>query len=97
MYMAILSNGPTSVSYFIVLVLIGNFIMLNLFLAILLGNFEIASLLIRGKNEDKILKEFEGKFDPDANSANSEDEDDFLNEPEPEQKIPKEKQLELLD
>ena len=47
------------VSYFIILVLFGNFIMLNLFLAILLGNFELASLITRSKNEDEILKEFD--------------------------------------
>jgi len=89
MYMAIQSSGPASVGYFITLVLIGNFIMLNLFLAILLGNFEQASLLIRGKNEDKILKEFEGKLDPD----HSDDEDDFL--PADEDLSPSKKQLKL--
>ena len=40
MYKAIRSNGHQSVNFFIMLVLIGNFIMFNLFLAILLGNFE---------------------------------------------------------
>lgn len=47
------------VSYFIILVLFGNFIMLNLFLAILLGNFELASLMTRSKNENEILTQFE--------------------------------------
>lgn len=36
--------------------------MLNLFLAILLGNFEIASLIIRGNYEDKILFNFEKRI-----------------------------------
>lgn len=56
MYQAILSGGQLSVFYFILLVLFGNFIMLNLFLAILLGNFELASLMTRSKNEDEVLK-----------------------------------------
>jgi len=42
MYSVIRSNSGFSASYFIVLVLTGNIIMLNLFLAILLGNFEKA-------------------------------------------------------
>ena len=63
MYMAIQANGGVlSVLYFVGLVLFGNFIMLNLFLAILLGNFEIASLIIRGKYEDKVLKNFEKRI-----------------------------------
>ena len=36
--------------------------MLTLFLAILLGNFEIASLIIRSKYEDKVLKNFEKRI-----------------------------------
>ena len=48
--------------YFVGLVLFGNFIMLNLFLAILLGNFEIASLLIRGNYEDQVLFDFEKRI-----------------------------------
>lgn len=59
MYLAIESNGSISVLFFVSLVLFGNFIMLNLFLAILLGNFEISSLVIRSEYEDQILKNFE--------------------------------------
>lgn len=63
MYMAIQSDGGSlAVMYFVGLVLFGNFIMLNLFLAILLGNFEIASLIIRGKYEDKVLQNFEKRI-----------------------------------
>ena len=40
MYDAWRSSGGASVIYFIALVVLGNFIVLNLFLAILLGNFE---------------------------------------------------------
>jgi len=42
MYSAIRSVGPLAAVYFIALVVGGNIIMLNLFLAILLGNFEKA-------------------------------------------------------
>jgi hypothetical protein len=42
MYSCIRSVHPISACYFILLVLTGNIIMLNLFLAILLGNFEKA-------------------------------------------------------
>lgn len=59
MYLAIESTGSMSVIFFVSLVLFGNFIMLNLFLAILLGNFEISSLVIRSQYEDQILKNFE--------------------------------------
>lgn len=63
MYMAIQSEGGSlAVLYFVGLVLLGNFIMLNLFLSILLGNFEIASLIIRGRHEDKVLKNFEKRI-----------------------------------
>jgi hypothetical protein len=63
MFYAILSEGGSlSVLYFVGLVLFGNFIMLNLFLAILLGNFEIASLLIRGSYEDQVLFDFEKRI-----------------------------------
>jgi len=61
MYNAILANGSFAISYFVGLVLIGNFIMLNLFLTVLLGNFELASLITRGTHEDNILKKFENK------------------------------------
>ena len=40
MYKAYLAVKPSAVVYFIVLVLVGKIILLNLFLAILLGNFE---------------------------------------------------------
>ena len=39
--------GWTATLYFISLVVFGNIIMLNLFLAILLGNFEEASVLMK--------------------------------------------------
>ena len=48
MYMAYMAVSPSSVTFFVVLVLLGKIIMLNLFLSILLGNFEQASLIIRG-------------------------------------------------
>lgn len=48
MYKAYLAVAPSAVIYFIIVVLIGKIILLNLFLAILLGNFEQESLLIRG-------------------------------------------------
>jgi hypothetical protein len=56
MYKAYLAVKPIASVYFIVLVLVGKIILLNLFLAILLGNFEQESLIIRGQMEDKILK-----------------------------------------
>jgi hypothetical protein len=59
MYKAYLAVSPSAVIYFIIVVLIGKIILLNLFLAILLGNFEQESLLIRGQMEDSILKKFE--------------------------------------
>jgi len=59
MYKAYLAVAPTAVIYFIIVVLIGKIILLNLFLAILLGNFEQESLQIRGQMEDAILKKFE--------------------------------------
>lgn len=54
MYKAYLASGEssTSVAYFIILVLLGRIIMLNLFLSIMLGNFEMSSLIIKGKMED---------------------------------------------
>jgi hypothetical protein len=55
MYKAYLAVKPRAVIYFIILVLVGKIILLNLFLAILLGNFEQESLLIRGQMEDAIL------------------------------------------
>ena len=58
-YKAYLAVAPTAVIYFIIVVLIGKIILLNLFLAILLGNFEQESLQIRAQMEDAILKKFE--------------------------------------
>jgi hypothetical protein len=55
MYKAIVSSGSGSIGYFLVLKLIGDFILFNLFLAILLGNFELASLMIRGKRAEAVL------------------------------------------
>jgi len=67
MYKAYLANGDSSssVAYFIVLVLLGKIIMLNLFLSIMLGNFEMSSLIIKGKMEDQILKIFEKSREKD--------------------------------
>jgi len=59
MYKAYMAVSPKAVIYFIIVVLIGKIILLNLFLAILLGNFEQESLLIRGQMEDSVLKKFE--------------------------------------
>ena len=44
--------------YFFLLVLLGKFIMLNLLLSVMLGNFEMSSTIIRAKIEDKILQQF---------------------------------------
>jgi hypothetical protein len=44
MYDCIRAVGPVSSFYFITLILFGNIVMLNLFLAILLGNFDKARL-----------------------------------------------------
>lgn len=59
MYKAYLSKGPNSVIFFLILVLLGKFIMLNLLLSIMLGHFEMSSTLVRIKIEDDILSEFE--------------------------------------
>lgn len=42
MYDAIRSTGYTACFYFVTLVLLGSIVMMNLFLAILLGNFDRA-------------------------------------------------------
>lgn len=42
MYDAIRSQGYTATIYFVGLILMGNIVMMNLFLAILLGNFDRA-------------------------------------------------------
>jgi hypothetical protein len=69
MYKAYLVNreDSSSVAYFIILVLLGKIIMLNLFLSIMLGNFEMSSLIIKGKMEDQILKIFEKSREKDQN------------------------------
>jgi len=59
MYQAYLATGAPASIYFIVMVLMGKIIMLNLFLAIMLGNFEQASMDIRSENEDAKIKQFE--------------------------------------
>lgn len=46
------SNKKTFILYFFLLVLIGKFVMLNLLLSIMLGNFEMSSTIIRAKMED---------------------------------------------
>lgn len=69
MYKAYLANSDSSssVAYFIILVLLGKIIMLNLFLSIMLGNFEMSSLIIKGKMEDQILKIFEKSREKEIN------------------------------
>ena len=54
MYDAIRSVGWLSSVYFISLVVFGNIVMLNLFLAILLGNFDEASIMMK---ERKYIEE----------------------------------------
>ena len=76
--MSLQSVGSTSVIYFIWLVLVGNFIMLNLFLAILLGNFEQASCMIRSRDQAKLLREYQGI---DVGSDNDDDDDDEYSDP----------------
>ena len=53
MYKAYLINFENgSLLFFVILVLLGKFIMLNLLLSIMLGNFEMSSTIIRAKIED---------------------------------------------
>lgn len=54
MYNCIRAVGMGATFYFIVLVLLGNIILLKLFLAILIGNFEEASILFK---EMKFIKD----------------------------------------
>lgn len=61
MYDCIRAVGPGAVIYFITLIMFGNIVMLNLFLAILLGNFDKSRLnsmkrAIIGAFEDLIVK-----------------------------------------
>ena len=58
MYKAIVSSGTSSITYFVLLKLTADFILFNLFLAILLGNFEQASLMIRAKRAEALLNEY---------------------------------------
>lgn len=60
MYDHMRSIGSVSAIYFISLIILGNIIMLNLFLAILLGNFDQARSLGEKK---KIFYAFKGMFD----------------------------------
>jgi hypothetical protein len=57
MYQTIRSVGPLAAVYFIALVVGGNIIMLNLFLAILLGNFEKARNYQQKKKVFEAFKE----------------------------------------
>lgn len=61
MYLCMRSIGWIASIYFISLIVFGNIIMLNLFLAILLGNFDEASVLMKEKkffeNEKRKEKE----------------------------------------
>ena len=47
MYSCMRAVGWSSTVYFITLVIFGNIILLNLFLAIIIGNFEEASILMK--------------------------------------------------
>jgi len=62
MYMAYQTNNKLAVLYFIVLVLISRIVLLNLFLAVLLGYFEAASTSIREQHEKFLLAEFESSL-----------------------------------
>lgn len=55
MYDCIRTAGPLASLYFITLILMGNIVMLNLFLAILLGNFDRARLF---HMKSKIIEAF---------------------------------------
>jgi len=60
MYDCIRTIGPISSIFFITLILFGNIVMLNLFLAILLGNFDRARLY---HMKSKIIEAFKDKAD----------------------------------
>jgi len=62
MYDAFLNVGKTSYIYFFLLVILGKIILLNLFLSILLGNFELSSLITRSQEEDIKLKHIEKRI-----------------------------------
>jgi Na+-driven multidrug efflux pump len=57
MYNCFRAVGWTSTFYFISLVVLGNFILINLLLAILIGNFEEASILMKEMEFIKNIKE----------------------------------------
>lgn len=59
MYDCIRTAGPLASAYFITLILMGNIVMLNLFLAILLGNFDKARI---SAMKQKIVDAFEEKI-----------------------------------
>lgn len=59
MYLGYQARQEIAVVYFMFLVLFGKIILLNLFLAILLGYFEQASQQIREEQEEKMIKEFQ--------------------------------------
>lgn len=56
MYDAVLCNGWYAYPYFMSAIIFGNIVMLNLFLAVLLGNFDEASMMMKEKKyiEQKI-------------------------------------------
>lgn len=58
MYLGYQAKKEIAVLYFMVLVLFGRIILLNLFLAILLGSFEQASQIIREEQEKNIIEQF---------------------------------------
>lgn len=59
MYLGYQARQEIAVAYFMFLVLLGRIILLNLFLAILLGYFEQASQQIREEQEEKMIEEFQ--------------------------------------
>ena len=50
MYNCVRAVGWPASLYFVTIIIFGNIILLNLFLAILLGNFEEASIIVRESN-----------------------------------------------
>ena len=62
MYEAYLNVGHTSYIYFFLIVVLGKIILLNLFLSILLGNFELSSLITRSQEEDIKLRHIEKRI-----------------------------------
>ena len=62
MYEAYLNVGHTSYIYFFLIVVLGKIILLNLFLSILLGNFELSSLITMSQEEDIKLRHIEKRI-----------------------------------